>query len=565
MAPLLYEQASALAEKMGLPHVSVLADHTPNDGLFLPSHTALYHHYQFLPYARMHGTLLIATSAPNDALRELAETLYNQPVSFVIASSRDMMQWIGERAANHHARSAVHALRRKFRHLCADRTLLRSQIWPITWPVLLGIGALMLATQSAIITIIVLCNVFYLASLLFKFLVYRTWKTTHKQIPPAPEMNPMALPIYTLFVPIFHEPAHVLQQLIRAIENLDYPSEKKDVIFICEDDDEATIHALKQAAPPHYCRILRVPKSNPRTKPKALNVALAFAKGEIAVIFDAEDIPDPQQLKQAAARFAEDAELACLQAPLNYYNHKENLLTQLFAIEYGTLFRMQLPALEALNMPIPLGGTSNHIRLQVLRDACGWDAFNVTEDADLGMRLSLFGKKIQVLDSTTMEEAPITIRAWLHQRSRWIKGYIQTWLVYMRNPKHLKATLGPRAYYGFQFFIGAPALTFIIAPFFWALFLISMTGNLSLSLPIWVSTLCIVCLIAGVYSHWLYARACIHLHRWEGMGIAAVIYPFYWLLHILASFIALYDLAFRPHHWRKTGHGLSRVLANKSR
>ena len=281
------------------------------------------------------------------------------------------------------------------------------------------------------------------------------------------------------------------------------------------------------------------------------------------MIYDAEDIPEPMQLRKAVARFEAEPELACLQAPLNYYNRNETLLTELFAIEYGTLFRMQLPALERLGLPIPLGGTSNHIRMDVLIEACGWDAFNVTEDADLGVRLSYFGKKVRVLDSITMEEAPITLHAWLKQRSRWIKGYIQTWLVYMRNPKALRSALGSTAYYGFQFFVGAPALTFLMAPLFWGVFIAALMGAFTLYIPIWLNISCIACLIWGIYSQWLYAKACLIVHGWPGMRRAATIFPFYWVLHTVASFMALAEILWRPHYWRKTSHGVSRMLPEK--
>lgn len=558
-----FSHAKQLAEKLGVQHVSAFEQHKPNDGLFNPAHTNLYHHYQFIPYALINGKLLIATSSPSVHLQSLLQSLYGTNTDLVIASTRDITHWISIRAATTHTRLAVLALRSKFRDLCADRTLMPRQLISLLWPVIVLAIALLLASKSSTVVIIALCNAFYLASLTFKFIVYKTWQRVRMHQRPElrlPEDND--LPIYTLFVPVYREPQHVLRQLITALERLDYPEDKKDVLLICESDDTDTIDALKALAPPSFCRIIRVPASYPRTKPKALNVALQFARGEFAVIFDAEDIPDPLQLKKAVARFTHFPDVACLQAPLAYYNRSENLLTKLFSIEYSTLFRLQLPALEALRMPIPLGGTSNHLRTKVLRELCGWDAFNVTEDADLGMRLSLFGYHIQLLDSVTMEEAPIGITSWLHQRSRWIKGYIQTWLVYMRNPRKLKQSLGLKAYYGFQFFIGAPALTFIIAPFFWCIFLLSQTGYLGVPLPEWLNILSLLCLIWGMYSHWLYAKAAIILEGWQNMRLAAALYPLYWFLHVIASFMALFDMFRRPHGWRKTSHGVSRMFSS---
>jgi cellulose synthase/poly-beta-1,6-N-acetylglucosamine synthase-like glycosyltransferase len=281
--------------------------------------------------------------------------------------------------------------------------------------------------------------------------------------------------------------------------------------------------------------------------------------GEFVVIFDAEDRPEPLQLRKAVAQFRARPEIACLQAPLNYYNRPENMLTELFAIEYSALFRIQLPALEALDIPIPLGGTSNHIRSKILLDLGGWDAFNVTEDADLGIRLAYFGHKTAILDSITEEEAPLSLRAWLKQRSRWVKGYIQTWLVYSRDPRALKQRLSRSGYYGFQFFVGAPALTFIMAPFFWLACISALLGVWHEALPVGLVLLCNFSLLFGVFSHWHYARVTVRNEGWANMHRAIAIFPLYWLLHSLASFMALWQLLRKPFYWAKTTHGITRV------
>ncbi len=552
-----YEAAKYLAEKLGVPHVSTLTNHLPNDGLFNPAHAAFYHAHQFLPYARVNDRTVIATSAPSQALAELLDSLYGKH-ALVIASSRDITRWIGERAQTYHIRRAVHALRRRFKRFSAYQTFLPRQIIGLILPLVMLGALLILVPHMSAMMILTLCCMFYFASLLFKQMLFARWQSLN---PPTQPVGTLAspAPIYSIFVPLFREPPQVIAQLIAALETLDYPAESKDVMLICEADDAATIAAIKAIHPPSYMRIIYVPASLPRTKPKALNVALAYARGEFGVIYDAEDIPHTLQLREAAARFQATPELACLQAPLNYYNREENLLTQCFAIEYGSLFGIHLPALESLNLPIPLGGTSNHLRMQTLRELGAWDAFNVTEDADLGMRLAVFGYQTGMLSVGTMEEAPIRLGAWLKQRSRWMKGYMQTWLVYMRDPKELKRTLGKPAYYGFQFFIGAPALTFLIAPLFWAVFLASLSGLITLHLPLWLQALCMLCFCGGVLQQWVYAKATLSLHGWQGMRKAAMLYPCYWLLHTLASFMALVDLLMRPHHWQKTSHGQSRM------
>jgi hypothetical protein len=214
-----------------------------------------------------------------------------------------------------------------------------------------------------------------------------------------------------------------------------------------------------------------------------------------------------------------------------------------------------------MQLPIPLGGTSMHLRTHALLQAGGWDAFNVTEDADLGIRLAYLGLQTRALPSLTLEEAPIHLRAWLKQRTRWIKGYIQTWLVFMRDPTELKRRLGRHGYYGFQFFVGAPALTFLFAPIFWAIFILALLGLNPAPMSRFMLSICSVSLIGGFVSHWLFARSIVGLEGWRDIRAAVVLYPFYWLLHSIACFRALWQLSVSPHYWDKTRHGVSRLLA----
>jgi glycosyltransferase XagB len=181
--------------------------------------------------------------------------------------------------------------------------------------------------------------------------------------------------------------------------------------------------------------VIVVPCGLPQTKPRALNYALCFARGSLLTIYDAEDIPDPRQLRRAAAAFAVlPQDTACLQAELVFDNANENWLTRQFTIEYAMLFGMILPALAAHRLPLPLGGTSNHFRIDALRRAGAWDAYNVTEDADLGIRLARLGFDTDTITSCTYEEANVSLRNWMRQRTRWMKGFLATWLVHMREP-----------------------------------------------------------------------------------------------------------------------------------
>lgn len=241
------------------------------------------------------------------------------------------------------------------------------------------------------------------------------------------------LPHYSILVPVYKE-AGIVGLLMRNLAALDYPREKLEILLLLEEDDPETLEAALAAAPPDIVRVVVVPHSLPKTKPRACNVGLAFARGEFVVIYDAEDRPEPDQLKKALIAFRKGGDdLVCVQAALNYFNARENLLTRMFTLEYSSWFDYTLAGLDKLRLPIPLGGTSNHFRTDMLRELGGWDPFNVTEDADLGIRASARGFRVAVVNSTTFEEANMAVGNWLRQRSRWIKGYMQTVLVHTRH------------------------------------------------------------------------------------------------------------------------------------
>lgn len=562
------ELARAVARQQGLAYVE-LNDITADSKLFKTADLDLYIRYNYVPLSR-HGNLYtVACVNPDAAL--IDELIYRTgyDVRLAVATQRDINQYLAKHGGYTMARRARLNLRRRYRLLAASRTLMPEQARGLT--ILLGaIAAAMLwDMNSTWQSMVVVCNLFYFTALAFKLQLHlqgaaaaRTLRKLEKQlITQVAAMRDDSLPIYSILVPLYRESAAVMARLIASLNALDYPKEKLDIKLVCEADDHATINALCALHPPATMEIIRVPPGQPRTKPKACNVALQQIRGEFLVIYDAEDSPERDQLKRAIALFrSERDDLACLQAPLNYYNRNENMLTKLFALEYATLFRFLLPALERMNLPIPLGGTSNHLRVRALLDAGGWDAFNVTEDADLGIRLRYFGYRTRILPSVTLEEAPCTVRAWIKQRTRWIKGYIQTWLVYMRDPAELKRRFGRHAYYGFQFFVGAPALTFLIAPVLWSIFIIAPLGLLPTGLSGFMLTLCWISFIGGLLSNLLFARSAIAIERWSGMERAMLVFPFYWLLHSIACFRAIWQLARAPHYWEKTTHGVSRMF-----
>ena len=265
-----------------------------------------------------------------------------------------------------------------------------------------------------------------------------------------------------------YKEAAVFNQLVVSLSAFDYPHDKLDIILLLEADDKETINAVKRQPLPSYFRFLMIPTGYPRTKPRACNFGLLYACGEYIVIYDAEDQPESDQLRKVLNAFRQKANsVFCVQCRLNYYNVRQNTLTRLFTLEYSFWFDLLLIGLNIVKAPIPLGGTSNHFRTDALRSLGGWDAYNVTEDCDLGMRIALAGYETVVIDSTTWEEANSQIQNWVRQRSRWMKGYIQTYLVHMRNPARSFCRFGLKNFISFQLIVGGAPLVLLCAPFIW--------------------------------------------------------------------------------------------------
>jgi glycosyltransferase XagB len=369
------------------------------------------------------------------------------------------------------------------------------------------------------------------------------------------------LPVYSILVPVFKE-ARVIGTLLRALRELDYPADKLDIILLFEEDDPETLVAAKAAAPGANVRFLIVPSAEPQTKPKACNVGLLFAHGEFLVVYDAEDQPEPDQLKKAIIAFRRGPkELVCVQAALNYYNWNENFLTRMFTLEYSFWFDYLLPGLDALGLPIPLGGTSNHFRAQALRDLGGWDPFNVTEDADLGIRAAMHGCRVGIINSTTYEEANNQLGNWLRQRSRWIKGYMQTALVFSRDPLGLLRRAGWRHTFGFALLIGGTPLIFLIFPVSIALTMIWLFTRTTLIEPLFppvVLYLSLFNLLIGNALAIYVNMFAVFKRRLHMLVLFSLLNPFYWILHSIASFKALGQLFTKPYYWEKTTHGLTR-------
>jgi len=396
----------------------------------------------------------------------------------------------------------------------------------------------------------------------------RTLALLMHQLPPHPRIpgdhydEDRALPVYTLLVPLFQE-AKVLPGLIAALRALDYPAAKLDIKLILESVDDATIVAARALRLQRPFEIVIVPDRQPRTKPKALNYALALARGDYVCVFDAEDRPEPGQLREAWRMFVSDRDdLGCVQGRLAIDNEYASWLSRQFALEYLMLFDGLLPAFERLDVPMPLGGTSNHFPIRVLRKLGGWDAYNVTEDADLGMRLARHGYRARMLCARTFEEAPVSIRGWLPQRTRWLKGWMQTYIVHSRRPAQDLQALGPWRWLGMHAHFAGLILSSLLYPF--SLGLVSLQiyrGEVLGGDDGWLERVlmasALFSLLAGHGVTILHAAAsAVGRRRWR-LLLQLPLMPIYWLLVSLASYRALYQLAGQPFLWEKTMHGLS--------
>lgn len=371
------------------------------------------------------------------------------------------------------------------------------------------------------------------------------------------------LPKYTILCPLYHE-ANVLAQYVKNMADLDYPKDKLECLLLLEEDDKETIEKAKSLKLPRYFKIAIVPHSLPKTKPKACNVGLTMATGDYAVIYDAEDLPDRDQLKKAIYVFnnVNDERVACVQAKLNFYNPNYNFLTRMFTSEYTLWFDLILPGFQSIDAPIPLGGTSNHFKMEVLKKMNGWDPYNVTEDCDLGIRLRLENYKTVILDSTTWEEANCNLKNWLRQRSRWIKGYLQTFLVYSRKPILAIKQMGFINSIIFSLQTGFMPLTMLINPILWLTtfsyfaFRPYVGEFIEQLYPAAVLYPAVFCLVFGnffvLYNYFLGASKR-GLYKYTKYGL---LMPVYWLLICLSGWIALLQLIYKPHFWEKTIHGL---------
>ncbi|MDZ7838027.1 MAG: glycosyltransferase [Actinomycetota bacterium] len=521
--------------------------------------------YQAIPLNIEGNKLSMLTAYPgNQKTIEIFKKKFNvEKVQELVVTDKDITELVKKFFSRSLGTKTIFGLYHRKPEESAYIRMNKPQIVISLLAVLAITASLYFYTEYSLLGIFALIQVFYLLSVAYKVIIsmagirHKFFKQKHETI----KEEIKDYPVYTVLVPLFHEPEQVLESIIGAIKDLDYPQNKLDVIFLFEKKDKHTIKLAKSLNPPSSWRFFFVPNGTPTTKPKACNYGLYFARGKYLVIYDAEDIPEPDQLKKALTAFTNSSEeYATFQAFLNYYNRNENFLTRMFTLEYTYWFDYMLSGLFKFNLPIPLGGTSNHFKVDVLRKISGWDPFNVTEDADLGVRMAAESKKVGVINSTTYEEANSSYGNWIRQRSRWIKGYMQTSLVYNRSPLRLIKTLGFTRWASFQMIVTGTPFTFLINPIMWITFLawiVAKNWIIFPDIPYAIALMGTISLIAGNALMILLNLSAAFSRKYYNLIPYSLLNPIYWILHSIAAYKALWQLIFRPFYWEKTSHGIS--------
>lgn len=432
-----------------------------------------------------------------------------------------------------------------------------------TLAALLILACLFLLFPAAVLTtLLALVGLFLALTSALKLLAaLAVYRTPESRAPAAPRGRVVVVqrkPIVTLLVPLYREPETV-PRLIRRLARLTWPRNLLDVLLIVEADDHTTRAALAAAELPRWMRIIAVPAARLRTKPRALNHAMLFARGSIIGVYDAEDAPEPDQIHRVVQCFYDGPpDLACVQGVLDFYNPRANWIARCFTIEYAAWFRMILPGMQRLGLAVPLGGTTLFFRRDILEGLGGWDAHNVTEDADLGIRLARHGYFTQLLDSVTYEEANCRALPWVKQRSRWLKGYAVTWLVHMRDPVALWRQLGAWRFFGVQVLFLGTLVQFALAPLLWSFWLVllgighPLLGALPVAVTMGFAALFVLSEAITLSIGFLALRARHHRHLRAWLPALHAYFP----LAVLAVYKALWELLAAPYYWDKTSHGV---------
>lgn len=573
-----------LSEQLGLPSTSPAERPAP----LLPPELARRNRAVALR-GEARGSIPVAFADPSSEKVAAVRDYLRRPIEPKLADTETIEALLSALYARSDVDEVVASLLERTPHFSAfGNRLSRFQLAGAVLILAALVGCIILLPATVAATLAAIGTLLYVAYGAYRmYTAWQGWRSGSSLSPTEEDLASLderTLPVYTLLLPVYKEKPSTLRSLFEALSRLDYPKHKLDGLLLVEEDDEQTLSAVeevdkpgwlrmlqvpessgpvavpKKGARPGWLRVLKVPPGEPRTKPKAMLYGLLYARGELITIYDAEDQPDPKQLKAAAWGFEHcGEEVACIQAKLNYYNPRQNILTRWFSLEYAAWFEMFLPGLHRMEAPIPLGGTSNHFRADVLKDTMSWDPYNVTEDADLGIRLARMGKTTRMLDSTTYEEANSKLKNWLRQRSRWIKGYMQTFLVHTRHPVRLCREVGAKNTLHLLATVGGLIYTVLVSPVFWlllALWILLRPGWIPALFPGPVYYLALASLLIGNFFFIFLGLMGTVAKGEDDLSPYTLLIPIYWLLMSIAGYMALYELIVRPHYWQKTEHGL---------
>jgi hypothetical protein len=510
--------------------------------------------HNIIPWKRIGPILLIATSRP-DRFNTIRAELQNSDLTVipVLASAEQIDREIARVYSDHLARHAE--IRVPADQSCRSWTL-KVRAGPVV--VLIALAALFVSFPSIGLSVLVTAAVFSLALFMMLrlagLLAFLAKQRRSRGIVRSLDRHPSV----SILVPLYKE-REIANALVRRLQRLTYPKALLDVILVLEQSDDVTRTALARVKLPSWIRIIEVPELNGlTTKPRAMNYALDFCRGDILGVWDAEDAPQPDQIERVVSSFAQaDEDVVCLQGVLDYYNPRTNWRSRCFTIEYNSWFRVILQGVAGLGLVVPLGGTTFFFRRDKLVELGGWDAHNVTEDADLGVRLCRAGYRTEMVDTTTYEEANFRAWPWIKQRSRWLKGFMVTYLVHMRAPLRLLKDLGVKRFLGVQAFFLGTIGQFLLAPVLWLFWLTTLgqpgpldqilSNNAIFSLICLFVAAEITNLIVGMLA--VAARERRFLLPWVPTM------PLYFPLGVLAAYKALWELVINPFFWDKTQHG----------
>lgn len=548
---LVSEQAllDALAEQSGLSALD-LRSAPPDPGLFRPSQAVTYLRMGWIPWRRTPTGDIYAIDEPSSA------NALPDGCRAVLAATRDLRDHVTRLGAVELARWSetsrlAHTSCRTLRPSAYRRhSLIAGALLAVGLVLAPGVVGLFLIGLALLASI--------------SNMGLRSAAAAQRLRAPASRQGgnsiamPRVLPRVTLLVPLHHE-ASVVPALAAALRAIDYPPALLDVLFLTEQDDTETRAALEPHIEQTGWASLTVPAGGVRTKPRAMNFALPFSHGDLIGVYDAEDRPDPKQLRKVAARFADLADpVACVQCALGFHNETRNWIARAFSIEYTTWFRLFLPGIARLQVPVPLGGTSVFIKRDVLESLGGWDAWNVTEDAELGILLARRGHRTAVIDSTTLEEVNFRPLAWVRQRSRWLKGFALTWIVHNRQPRELLREIGPRGFIAFQILTGSTVAGFLLAPVMWSLWPVIWGWRhpfLAHLPPATGYALAAIFLALGLTQAALQCCALVLAGKARLIPWLPVM-ALYWPLATVAAWKAVAEILVRPFYWSKTEHGI---------